>query len=146
LLKDEAFLFESADGCISAEAFDAVFAELIWFVEVTGSNANNVKAWRETVGVEDTWTFTARDWIQHDNPPKGQIVEKGTRTDEKLHWLAKRKCAFWVFVMPSSWSMSVVLEYTKPRLARTSVLDERHNPLDSRLIGFGWELSEAAIG
>ena len=62
-LKDEALciLFESADGCISAEAFDAVFAELIWFVEVMGSNANNVKAWRETVGVEDTWTFTARD-------------------------------------------------------------------------------------
>jgi hypothetical protein len=56
-------LFESADGCISAEAFafDDVFAELIWFVEVTGSNATNVKAWRETVGVEDTWTFTARD-------------------------------------------------------------------------------------
>ncbi len=43
LSKDEAFLFESADGCISAEAFDAVFAELIWFVEVTGSSANNVK-------------------------------------------------------------------------------------------------------
>ena len=59
--KDAAFLFESADNCISDEAFDAVFAELIWFVEVTGSNANNVKAWRETVGVEDTWTFTARD-------------------------------------------------------------------------------------
>jgi hypothetical protein len=61
--KDEALyiLFESANGCISAESFDAVFAELIWFVEVTGSNANNVKAWRETVGVEDTWTFTARD-------------------------------------------------------------------------------------
>jgi hypothetical protein len=59
--KDELFLFESADGCISAEAFDAVFAELIWFVEVTGSNANNAKAWHETVGVEDTWTFTARD-------------------------------------------------------------------------------------
>jgi len=59
--KHEAFLFESADGCISAEAFDTVFAELIWFVEVTGSNANNVKAWRETVGVEDTCTFTARD-------------------------------------------------------------------------------------
>ncbi len=62
-LKDEALciLFELADGCISAEAFADVFAELIWFVEVTGSNANNVKAWRETVGVEDTWTFTARD-------------------------------------------------------------------------------------
>jgi hypothetical protein len=61
--KDEVLciLFESADGCISTEAFDEVFAELIWLVEVTGSNANNVKAWRETVGVEDTWTFTARD-------------------------------------------------------------------------------------
>ncbi len=60
-MKDEAFLFESADGCIYTEAFNAVFAELSWFDEVTGSNANNVKAWRETVGVEDTWTFTARD-------------------------------------------------------------------------------------
>ncbi len=50
LSKDEAFLFESANGCISAEAFDAVFAELIWFVEVTGSNAKYVKAWRETFG------------------------------------------------------------------------------------------------
>ncbi len=81
LLKDKALfvLFESADGCISAVAFNAVFAELFWFVEVTssnannvkewhetfvvevtGSNANNVKAWHETVIVEDTWTFTAR--------------------------------------------------------------------------------------
>jgi hypothetical protein len=34
-------------------AFNAVFGKLICFVEVTGSNANNVKAWRETVGVED---------------------------------------------------------------------------------------------
>ena len=59
--KDEAFLFELAEGCISAEAFDADFAELIWIVEVMGSNANNVKAWHETVGVEDTCTFTARD-------------------------------------------------------------------------------------
>jgi len=44
--KDEALciLFELADGCISAEAFNDNFAELIWFVEVTGSNANNVKA------------------------------------------------------------------------------------------------------
>ncbi len=171
LSKDEAFLFESADGCISAEAFDAVFAELIWFVEVTGSNASNVKALRETVGVEDTWTFTARDWTQHDNPPKGQIVEKGTRTDEKLRWLAERKCAFWGLVRPSSRSMSVVLEYTKPRglvrplsrsisvvleytkprLLRTSVLEEQRNPLELRLIGVGichWflELSEAAVG
>ena len=54
----DGILFESADGCISAEAFDDVFAELIWFVEVTGSNANNAKAWREIVGVEGTWTWT----------------------------------------------------------------------------------------
>ena len=81
-LKDKALfvLFESADGCISTVAFNAVFAELFWFVEVTSSNANNVKAWRETfivevtgsnandvkawhetVVVKDTWTFTARD-------------------------------------------------------------------------------------
>jgi hypothetical protein len=51
----------SADGCISAVAFNAVFGKLICFVEVTGSNANNAKAWHETVGVEDAWTFTARD-------------------------------------------------------------------------------------
>jgi hypothetical protein len=42
-------------------AFNAVVAELIFIVEVTGSNANNVKAWHETFVVEDTWTFTARD-------------------------------------------------------------------------------------
>jgi hypothetical protein len=42
--------------------------------------------------------------------------------------------------------MSVVLEYTKPRLFRTPVLEEQHNPLEARLIGVGWELSEAAIG
>jgi hypothetical protein len=53
-------LFESADSCISAVAFNAVFAELIFVVEVTGSNGNNVKTWHETFGVEDTWTFTAR--------------------------------------------------------------------------------------
>jgi hypothetical protein len=29
--------------------------------EVTGSNANNAKAWHETFGVEDTWTFIARE-------------------------------------------------------------------------------------
>ena len=51
----------SADGCISAVAFNAVFGKLICFVEVTDSNANNAKAWREAVGVEDSWTFTARD-------------------------------------------------------------------------------------
>ncbi len=74
-------------------AFNAVFGELICFVEVTGSNADYVKAWRETISVEDAWTFTARDRTQHDNPPNEQIVEKGTRADEKLCWLAERKCA-----------------------------------------------------
>ena len=34
----------SADGCISAVAFNAVFVKLICFVEVMGSNANNAKA------------------------------------------------------------------------------------------------------
>jgi hypothetical protein len=62
LMEDVLFiLFESADGCISAVAFNGVFAELICVVEVTGSNGNNVKIWHETFGVEDTWTFTARD-------------------------------------------------------------------------------------
>jgi hypothetical protein len=42
-------------------AFNAIVAKLCWFVEVTGSNADNVTAWRETFGVEDAWTFTARD-------------------------------------------------------------------------------------
>jgi hypothetical protein len=42
-------------------SFNALFAELIFVVKVTGSNGNNVKTWRETFGVEDTWTFTARD-------------------------------------------------------------------------------------
>ncbi len=147
----------SADGCISAVAFNAVFGELICSVEVTGTNASNVKAWHETAGVEDGWTFSARDWTQHDNPPNGQIVEKGMRADEKHRWLAERKCAVWGLVRPSSGSMSVVieytkpwglvrpssrsisvvLEYTKPRLLRTSVLEERRNPLESRLIGVG---------
>jgi hypothetical protein len=73
-------LFESADGCIPAVAFNAVFAELMLVVEVMssnannvkawhetfdvdvmGSNANNVKAWRETFIVEVTGTFTTRD-------------------------------------------------------------------------------------
>ncbi len=136
----------SADGCISTVAFNAVFGELICFVEVTGSNANNAKAWCEAVGVDDAWTFTARDWTQYDKPPNGQIVEKSTWADEKLCWLAKCKCAVWGLVMRSSWSMSVVSEYTKPHLFRTSVLEEQRNPLESRLIGVGWELSEAAIG
>ncbi len=51
----------SVDGCISTVAFNAVFGKLICFVDVTGSNANYAKAWHETFGVEDTWTFTARD-------------------------------------------------------------------------------------
>jgi hypothetical protein len=60
-LKDEALfiLVELADDCISAVAFNAVFAGLICFVEDTGSNANNAKAWYEIVDVEDTWTFNA---------------------------------------------------------------------------------------
>jgi hypothetical protein len=47
---------------------------------------------------EVTGTFTARDWAIHDNPPNGQIVEKGTQADVKLRGLAEHKCAFW-FVM-----------------------------------------------
>jgi hypothetical protein len=41
----------SFDGCISAVAFNAVFAELIFVVEVMGSNGNNVKIWHETFGI-----------------------------------------------------------------------------------------------
>jgi hypothetical protein len=36
------------------------------------------------IGVEDAWTFTARDSTQHDNPPNRQMPEKGTLADEKL--------------------------------------------------------------
>jgi hypothetical protein len=46
--------FESGDACIFAMAFNAVVAELFWFVEVTSSNANNAKAWHETFVVEVT--------------------------------------------------------------------------------------------
>ena len=46
-------LFELADACISAMAFNPIVAKLFWFVEVTGSNADNVTAWRETFAVED---------------------------------------------------------------------------------------------
>ncbi len=117
----------SADGCISAVAFNAVFAELIFVIEVTGSNANNVKAWRETFVVEDTWTFTTRDWtILDDNPYwNEQIVEMGSRADEKLCGLAERKCAgeCW-FVMVVDW----------------------RNPLELRCIGVVWELLVVAIG
>ncbi len=45
-------LFESADGCIPAVAFSAVFAELMFAVEVTSLNATNAKAWHETFVVE----------------------------------------------------------------------------------------------
>jgi len=48
--------------------FNAVFGKLICFVEVTGSNANIAKAWRETVGVEDTWTFTTVSLTQEIEP------------------------------------------------------------------------------
>jgi hypothetical protein len=50
-LKEDALfiLFEPAGGCISAVAFNAVFAELICVVEVTGSNGKNVKAWHEAL-------------------------------------------------------------------------------------------------
>ncbi len=108
----------------------------------------------KNVDVEVADTFSCREWAMHDNPyPKEQIIENSTRADLRweLRCLAKRKCAGWGFVMPSSWSVSVVLEYTKPRLARTSVLDERRNPLVSWLIGGGichWMLglSEVAVG
>ncbi len=46
-------LFELADGCFSTVAFNAVVAELICVVVVTGSNGNNVKTWCETFGGED---------------------------------------------------------------------------------------------
>jgi hypothetical protein len=39
---------------MSTLAFNAMIAELFWFVEVMGSNANNAKAWRETFCVEDS--------------------------------------------------------------------------------------------
>jgi hypothetical protein len=53
-LKDKALfvLVELDDACTSAMAFNAAFAELFWFVEVTGSNANNAKAWHESFVVE----------------------------------------------------------------------------------------------
>ncbi len=53
-LKDKVLfvLVELADTCISTMAFNAIIAELFWFVEVTGSNANNAKAWHETFVVE----------------------------------------------------------------------------------------------
>ncbi len=83
----------SADSSISAVAFNAVFGKLICFVEVTGSNASDAKAWRETFGVEDTWTFTARDCTILDNPiPTEWKVEKGMQADAKLCGLAKCKC------------------------------------------------------
>jgi hypothetical protein len=90
-----------ADVCISTMAFNAIVAELYWFVEVMGSNANKAKAWRETCGVEYAWTFTAREWTILVNPELRleQIVEKGTRADVKLCGLAERKCAFWFLMV-----------------------------------------------
>ncbi len=45
-------MFELADACIFATAFNSAFVELL--VEVTDSNANDAKAWCETFFVEDT--------------------------------------------------------------------------------------------
>ena len=50
MLKRLHVLFESADACISAMAFNAIVAKLFWFGEVTGSNADNAMAWLETFG------------------------------------------------------------------------------------------------
>jgi hypothetical protein len=83
---------KSADSCISA--WRSMLCLASWFVLLKLRAQMQTmwrQAWRETVGVEDTWTFTARDWTQHDNPPNGQIVEKGTRSDEKLRWLVRQK-------------------------------------------------------
>ncbi len=88
--------YESADTCISAMAFNAIVAELFWFVEITSSNTNNIKEWRETFGVEDAWTVTAREWTILDNPiPTELKVKKGMRADVKLCGLADCKCVIW---------------------------------------------------
>ncbi len=137
----------SADGCISAVAFNAVSGKLICFVGAMVSNANNAKAWHKIVGFEDTWTFTARDWTQLVNPELRleQIVEQGMWADEKLCGLAKCKCVVWRLAecKCAFWFVMVVAE--------TSVLEDQHNPLELRLIGVGichWfsELLVAAIG
>jgi hypothetical protein len=176
--EDELFiLFELVDSCIPAVAFNAVFAELMFVVEVTssntnnakawhetfvvevtgsnvnnvkawretfvvevmGSNANNVKAWRETVGVEDTWTFTARDWtILDDNPYwNEQIVEKGSRADEKLCGLAECKCASW-FVM--------VVACDNPLKSRLIGVGIYHWLLELLEAAFEWSISSAILG
>ena len=64
----------SADGCISAVAFNADFGELICFVEVTGSNANNSKAWRETIGVEKILGL-----LPQETEPNMTIYQMGSR-------------------------------------------------------------------
>jgi hypothetical protein len=137
----------SADSCVSAVVFNAVFGKLIYFVEVTGSNATNAKAWHETFGVENTWTFTARDWTQLVNPELRleRIVEERTQADEKLCLLAKCKCVVWGLAKRKCafWFVMVVAE--------TSVLVDWHNQLESKLIGVGFshwflELLVAAIG
>ena len=101
VLKTVHVLGESADACISTMAFNAIVAKLFWFVEVTGSNANNANAWREAVSVEDAWTFTAREWTQHDNSELRLewIVEKGKQADENCcvllaltYWIESKAC------------------------------------------------------
>ncbi len=69
----------------------------VWFAEVTCWNANNANAWCEIVSVEDTWTFTARDWTQLVNPELRleQIVEKGLWADEIL-CLLLLALAYWI--------------------------------------------------
>ncbi len=136
--------FESADACISAMTFNAFVAELFWFVEVMGSNANNAMVWRETFCVEDAWTFTPREWTILDNPLNDKIIEKEMWADMKLPGLAKCKCVFWGLAKHKCafWFVMVVAE--------TSDLEDHHNPLESRLIGVGichWflELLVAAI-
>jgi hypothetical protein len=60
LLKSESapILFVKA---MDTHTHDVKVLHETFVVEITGSNANNAKAWRETFGVEDTWTFTTRD-------------------------------------------------------------------------------------
>jgi hypothetical protein len=77
----------TADACTPVAAFSELF------VEVTGSNANdaNTKAWRETFFVDDTRTFTERDWTNVDDNLywNKQIVELGTRADAE-------NCCLWL--------------------------------------------------
>jgi hypothetical protein len=67
-LKDEALfiLCGSADDCISAVAFNAVFAELICFVEVMGSHTNNTKVLHETFVVKVTGSRANNAKVLHE--------------------------------------------------------------------------------